>query len=92
VQVDAVEQRARDARLVILPAAGRPAATARRLAQITAAAGIHRRHKLETRRIFHMGVGARHHRLAGFDRLAQRVQYRPRELAVLGSNVPSCAA
>jgi hypothetical protein len=39
-----------------------------------------------------MGVGARHHRLAGLDRLAQTVQDAALEFPVLGSNVPSLAA
>jgi len=36
-----------------------------------------------------MGIGARHHRLAGFDRLAQRIQNAALEFPVLGSNVPN---
>ena len=65
-----------DARLIIAGAFGRAAAGLRRIAEIAAAAGVHRRHQLEARRIAHMRIGARHHRLAGLDRLAQRVQHR----------------
>ncbi len=60
--------------LVIGAAFGGAAAGLCRIAQITAAAGIHGRHKLEPRRIAHMRIGPRHHRLAGFNRLAQTVQ------------------
>lgn len=34
-----------------------------------------------------MGIGARHHRLAGFDRLAQTVQHPALEFPVSGINV-----
>jgi hypothetical protein len=35
-----------------------------------------------------MRIGARHHRFAGFNRLAQAVENAALKLAVLGSNVP----
>ncbi len=84
MQVDAVEQRARKcapgSRRAHL---GARAAGLRRIAEIAAAAGVHRRHQLEARRIAHMGIGARHHRFAGFDRLAQRIQHAALEFRQL---------
>ena len=83
MQVDAVEQRPGNARLVIGAAFGRARTGLRRIAEITAAAGVHRRHQLKARRIAHMGVGARHHRFAGLDRLAQTVQHAALEFRQL---------
>jgi hypothetical protein len=76
MQVDTVEQRTGNARLVIRSAAGiEPAAAGvAGLGGAPAAAWIHRRHQHETRRIGDAMIGARDRDLAGFERLAQRVE------------------
>ncbi len=50
---------------------------------MTAAAGIRRRHQQEATGVADMGVGAGDDDLAGFDRLAQRVQHLAREFGEL---------
>jgi hypothetical protein len=88
MHVDAVEQGSGNARLVIAGAFGGAAAAQRRIAEIAAAARVHRRHQLEARRMAHMGIGARHHRLAGLDRLAQAVQHAALKLRHYGAVAP----
>ena len=83
MHVYAVKQGARDARLVVAGAFGSAAAAQCRIAEIAAAAWIHRRHQLEARGIAHMGIGARHHRFAGLDRLTQTVQHAALEFRQL---------
>ena len=79
MQVDPVEQRAGQPRLIIAHAARIFVAVARRIARIAAAAGVHRRHELHPRRESHMSIGARDIDLAGFERLAQRIEHRALE-------------
>jgi hypothetical protein len=76
VQVDAVNERAGNARLVIGRAAriGAAAAGVTGLAGMPAAARIHRRDQHEARRVGDPMVGARNRNLAGLERLAQRVE------------------
>ena len=76
MQVDAVEQRARHARLVIGGAARRPAAGERGVAEMAAAARVHRRDQLDARREGDVGVGAGDADAAGLERLAQRIEHR----------------
>ena len=71
MQVDAVEQRARHLGLIIGGAARRPAAGQRRIAEMSAAARVHRRDQLDPRREGYMAVGAGDADAAGFERLTQ---------------------
>src|SRR3546814_8620688 len=59
MQVDAVEQRAGEARLIVDGAARRTAAAHHRIVEMAAAAGVHRRDELHPGRIGHVTVGAR---------------------------------
>ena len=83
MEVDAVEQRSRHPRLIIGGAARRPAAGQRRIAQMAAAARVHRRDQLDPRREGDMGVGAGDADAAGLERLAQRIEHRPLEFGQL---------
>ena len=76
MQVDAVEQRAGNPRLIIGGAAriGAAAAGKAGLVGAAAAARIHRRDQHEARRIGDAVIGARDRDFAGFQRLAQRVE------------------
>ncbi len=76
MQVDAVEQRPRQPALVFGRAAqiGPAFAGESGVAGAPAAARIHRRHQHETRRIGDAVIDARDRDLAGFQRLAQRVE------------------
>ena len=78
-QVDAVEQRAGDARLVVGLAARAARAAVAGFAGHAAAAGVHRRDELDPRRIGHAVVGPRDHAFAALERLAQRIQRLRRE-------------
>jgi hypothetical protein len=89
MQVDAVEQRAGNPRLIILPAFWRPAAAKRDIRQIAAFAGIHRRDQLDLGGIGDMGVGPRHHRPPALQRLAQRLQRAAREFRNYVADAPS---
>jgi len=75
VQVDAVNERAGNARLVIGRATRIDAAAAgvAGLAGVPAAARIHRRDQHEARRVGHAMVGARNRNLTSLERLAQCV-------------------
>ena len=73
-QIHAVEQRAGELGLVILAAAWRAAAFARAIAEIAAAARIHRRHQLEARRVGDVRAGAGDGGLPALQRLAQGLQ------------------
>ena len=76
MQVDAVEQRAGNARLMVSGAARiKPAAAGvAGLSGAPATARVHRRHQHEARRISDAMIGAGDRHLAGFQRLAQRVE------------------
>ena len=76
VQIDAVEERPRDARLILLRAARRLAASERGIVEMSAAARVHRRHQLDARGIRHMRVDARDAGAAALQRLAQRLEAR----------------
>src|SRR6478609_1559594 len=75
MQVDAVEQRARDSRLIVCGAAWRPAAGKRGVAKMAAAAWVHCRDKLHPRRKGYVRVGASDADTAGLKRLAKRIQH-----------------
>lgn len=83
MEVDSVEQWPRDLGLIVSGAAGRARAGERRIAEMPAAAGVHRRDKLDPSREGHMRVGARNADGAGLQRLAQRIQYRTLEFGKL---------
>ena len=76
-QVDAVEQRSGDPRLVLRHAARvRPApAGVARFESLAAAARVHRRDQLEARRVGDPVVGPGDHHRPGFHRLAQAVEH-----------------
>lgn len=78
-QIDAVEQRAGDARLIIGGAARGAAARKGGVAEMAAAAGVHRRDELDAGGEGDVGVGARDADRAGFERLAQRIEHRALE-------------
>ena len=80
MQIDAIEQRPRDARLVVAGAARRPAAGEDRIVQIAAAARVHRRDQLEARGVGDMVVGARDGNAADLERLAQQFEHAAVEL------------
>jgi hypothetical protein len=83
LKVDAVEQGAGDARLVALGAGPALAADIARLARAAAAAGIHRGDELDPRWVGDAVVRPRDHRLAVFERLAQRIENLRIELGQL---------
>jgi hypothetical protein len=83
LEVDAVEHGTRDARLVALGASPALAADIARLSSAAAAAGIHRRDELDARGVGDAVVRPRDHRLAGLERLAQRVEDLRMELRQL---------
>jgi len=83
MQVDAVEQRARDPGLVFVRALGGAGAGLGRVVEIAAAAGIHGGDQLEAGRIGDVGVGPGHRGAPGFQRLAQGFQRRALELRQL---------
>src|SRR5579883_875176 len=83
MEVDAVEERPRDAGLVIEGAFGRPPAGKRGIVEMAAAAGIHRGDELEARGIGDMMVGAGHGGPPRLDRLAQRFQGLARKFGKL---------
>jgi len=80
MEIDAVEERAPDLRLVLLRAFWRAPAGERGVVQMPAAAGIHRRHQLHPRRICNMRVDARHRGAAALERLAERLEALALEL------------
>ena len=85
MQVDAVEQRAGQPRLIFGGAARvRPAPAGKaRIAGAAAAARVHRGDQHEARRIGDAVIGARDRDLAGLQRLAQRVERLRREFRQL---------
>ena len=80
MQVDAVQQRAADARLVARHLVGRAAAALHRRSPMAAGAGIHGRDELEARGEFAALGGSGDGDLAGLQRLAQRLQRAACEL------------
>ena len=79
MQVDAVEQRPRHLGLIIRRAFGRARAGERRVAEMPAAARVHRRDQLDARREGDVRVGARDADRPGLERLAQRIEHRALE-------------
>jgi hypothetical protein len=71
MEIDAVEQRPGQTRLIVLRTARRPHAGPSGLTEIAAAAWVHRRHQLYPRRIGDMAVGPGDADPPGFERLAQ---------------------
>lgn len=67
VQVDSVEQRARELVAIALDLLRGTATAAAGFAQVAAGAGVHRRHQLEARRKMHPIPGAGDHDLARFE-------------------------
>lgn len=80
MQVDAIQQRAADARLVARHLVGRAAAALHRRPPMAAGAGIHGRDELKARGKFAALGGSGDGDLAGLQRLAQRLQRTAREL------------
>ena len=80
VQVDAVQQRPRQAPLIACDLVGRAAAGRLALAQVAAGAGVHRGHELEARREFRPPARTRHGDGAGLERLAQGFEHAAVEL------------
>jgi hypothetical protein len=81
-EIKSVEERPGEAAKVLRDAAlvGRPAAGEARFVGRAAAARVHRRDQLESRRIDDAVVGARDRHFAGLNRLAQAVQHLGLEL------------
>ena len=71
MDVNAVQQRTREPRLIIRGAFWRPPAGLSRVGQVPAAAGVHRRDQLEPRWIAHMRIRAGNYRRAGFNGLPE---------------------
>jgi len=82
-EVDAIEQRARDAAPVAEHLARRTAAGDQRMAAVAARARVHRAHELEARGQLETSTRARDHDAAGLERLAQRLQRLAPELRQL---------
>ncbi len=82
MQIDAVDQRARQPHLIVGGATRVLAVLAHEagLGRMAAAAGIHGRHQHEARRIGDPVIGARDRDLAGLERLAQRIEHARLEL------------
>ena len=81
--VDAVEERPREPRLIVGDAARTAPADMARLAGHAAAAGIHGADELKARGKADPVVGPRDRRLAGFERLAERIEHLRREFRQL---------
>jgi hypothetical protein len=88
VQIDAVEQRAGDLRLIVLRAFRRAAAAECGVIEMPATAWVHRRYQLHPRGIRHMRVDPRHRGAAAFQRLAQRFQGGALEFRYYGADAP----
>src|SRR5690606_25730040 len=73
-EVDTVEQRAGQPRLIIGAAAVATRAAMAGLARHAASARIHRRDELELCRVADAAIGARDNALAALERLAQRIE------------------
>src|SRR4029079_6915115 len=69
--------------LIVRGTARGAAAGERRVAEVAAAAGVHRRNQLYPCREGHMRVGASNADAAGLERLAKRVEHGPLELRQL---------
>ncbi len=78
--VDAIEKRTRNARLIFRQAARTTRTLMPRLSGHATAAGIHRGDELNACRIRNAMIGARNHAFARFQRLTQRIQNPRREL------------
>jgi hypothetical protein len=74
-QIDSIQQGAGQPAAIARDLIGRAAASRRRMAEITAGAGVHRRHQLEARRKSGPPRRARNGDVAGFQRLAQRLEH-----------------
>ena len=85
VEIDAVKQRARQPRLILGGTAYVRSATAGEagIAGAAAAAGIHRRHQHEARRIGDAVIGSRNRDFSGLQRLPQRIEHRALEFGEL---------
>src|SRR3546814_14584262 len=83
MKVDPIEQRSRQLRLIIGGAARRTAARERGVAEMAAAARVHRRDELDARGEGDVGVGARDADLARLERLAQRIEHPALEFGKL---------
>lgn len=80
VQVDAVEERPGELGLIIRRAARRAGAGERGVAEVPAAAWVHRGDQLHARGVGDMKRGARDADFAGFERLTQRIECLALEL------------
>ncbi len=83
VQVNAVQQRARQLVAVALDLFGTAAAAAGGVAKVTARAGVHRRHQLEACRKPYLVPRTGDHDLARLQRLAQHFKHAALELGQL---------
>ena len=81
--VDAIEERARDAALIVGRAGVAALAGVARRARHATLAGVHRGDELEAGREGDARIGAGDHRLAALDRLAQAVEHRGRKFRQL---------
>ena len=75
MNIDAVEQRARQPALIVRAAFRRATAGLRHVGEVAAAAWIHCSHELEARGIAHMRVRARDNRFTRFEWLTEGIQY-----------------
>src|SRR5438477_9938878 len=83
MEVDSIEQRPRHPGLIIGGTARRAAAGQSCVAEMAAAARVHRRHQLDPRREGDVAIGPRDADATGLERLAERVEYRALELRQL---------
>ena len=83
MEVDPVEQGAGHSRLIVGGAARGAGAGLPRIAQVTAAARVHRGDQLDAGRKGQVRIGPRHGDRAGLERLAQAVEHRALEFGQL---------
>ena len=87
LKIDPVEQRARNACLIVRGAARAPAAGLTRTAATTAR--VHRSYELNARRIGDAMVGARDHGFARLERLTERIEGLRGELRSYAASSPN---
>src|SRR5258708_162768 len=83
VQVDAIHKRSGDAHAVTRHEIGRAVTPSRVMPEVTAGAGVHRRHELEARGKIHLRCGARDRDASRFEGFAQHLKHVPAELRKL---------
>ena len=80
MRVDAIEQGAGDACLIVGGASWRPAPSQRGIAEMAAAAGVHGGDQVDAGGKRHVSVRPGDADIAGFERLAEGVEHLPLEL------------